>query len=63
MGSKRRSDTLETVRNNELPKEMVLTMGLLIGGTPVILYGEEIGLDQVNERKKRFLNIKRFYFR
>jgi glycosidase len=32
---------------------MVLTMGLLFGGTPVVLYGEEIGLDQVKNKDEK----------
>ena len=32
---------------NNLPKEMILTMTMLFGGTPIILYGEELGIEQV----------------
>jgi glycosidase len=44
-------------RNNqiELSKEIVLTLNMLIGGTPIIIYGEEIGLDQVNNKIFSFL--------
>lgn len=32
---------------NDLSKEMSLTMIMLIGGTPIINYGQEIGQNQV----------------
>ncbi len=44
MGSKRINDSIDS---NVLSKEMILTIIMLIGGTPIILYGEEIGQDQV----------------
>jgi len=47
LGSKRRSDYLGIIDQNQLSKEIVLTMIMLLGGTPIVLYGEEIGLDQV----------------
>ncbi|UJR19835.1 hypothetical protein I4U23_022968 [Adineta vaga] len=46
LGSKRRSDDLGIIQENQLSKEIVLTLTMLLGGTPVVLYGEEIGLDQ-----------------
>ncbi|CAF1554908.1 unnamed protein product, partial [Rotaria sordida] len=46
LGSKRKSDDIGLVHDNQLSKEAVLTMIMLLGGTPVILYGEEIGLNQ-----------------
>ncbi|CAF0978935.1 unnamed protein product [Adineta steineri] len=46
LGSIRKSDDIGTINENQLSKEMILTMGMLFGGTPIILYGEEIGLDQ-----------------
>ena len=49
MGSKRRSDASGTISAAQLPREMVLTLTMLLGGTPVVLYGEEIGLDQVSD--------------
>jgi glycosidase len=47
LGSSRKSDNVGIINENDLSKEMVLTMIMLFGGTPIILYGEEIGLDQV----------------
>ncbi len=47
MGSRRRSDQIGIINKNDLAKEIVLTISMLIGGTPIILYGEEIDLDQV----------------
>lgn len=32
---------------DEFDEGMILTMNLLIGGTPIVLYGEEISLNQV----------------
>ncbi|CAM4863318.1 unnamed protein product [Rotaria socialis] len=46
LGSKRRSDDVGIVHENQLPREIVLTTIMLLGGTPVVLYGEEIGLNQ-----------------
>ncbi|CAF3391318.1 unnamed protein product [Rotaria sp. Silwood1] len=46
LGSKRKSDDIGLIHENQLPREIVLTMIMLFGGTPVVLYGEEIGLDQ-----------------
>ncbi|CAF2794545.1 unnamed protein product [Rotaria sp. Silwood2] len=46
LGSKRKSDDIGLIHDNQLPREIVLTMIMLLGGTPIILYGEEIGLDQ-----------------
>jgi hypothetical protein len=37
------SDEMKT----NLPKEMLLTMGMLFGGTPIILYGDELGIEEV----------------
>ncbi|CAF0869942.1 unnamed protein product [Didymodactylos carnosus] len=34
---------------NGLSSEMMLTMGLLFGGTPIVLYGEEIGLEPIEQ--------------
>jgi len=48
LGSTRRSDNVGIIDEKQLSKEMVLTMIMLFGGTPIILYGEEIGLDQKN---------------
>ncbi len=47
MGSERNSDRIGIIDQNQLSKEIVLTIIMLAGGTPIILYGEEIGLDQV----------------
>ncbi len=44
MGSKRQSDSIGIINQS---KEMILTIIMLVGGTPFILYGEEIGLNQV----------------
>jgi glycosidase len=52
LGSKRQSDNGAIINDTQLSKEMVLTMAMLYGGTPVVLYGEELGLDQV--KKKHF---------
>ena len=30
-----------------LSPEMTMTMVMLLGGTPIVLYGQELGLDQV----------------
>ncbi|CAF5224092.1 unnamed protein product, partial [Rotaria magnacalcarata] len=46
LGSKRRSDDVGIVQENQLPREIVLATIMLLGGTPVVLYGEEIGLNQ-----------------
>ncbi|CAF1276716.1 unnamed protein product [Adineta ricciae] len=46
LGSKRRSDEIGILTENQLKKEMLLTITMLLGGTPIVLYGEEIGLDQ-----------------
>ncbi len=51
MGSKRRNDSIGIINEKLLSKEMVLTLTMLIGGTPIILYGEEIGLNQVTNWK------------
>jgi glycosidase len=55
LGSKRRSDDVGIIHEDQLSKQMVLTINLLIGGTPIVLYGEEIGLDQVNIRRGKVL--------
>ncbi len=54
MGSKRRSDHIGIIDEKQLSKEMILTMILLMGGTPIILYGEEIALDQVRNKNNNF---------
>ena len=39
------------IDSDRLSREMVLTTIMLVGGTPVVLYGEEIGQDQVRTRE------------
>ena len=34
-------------KDENIPKEIELTINMLIGGTPIVRYGEEISLDQV----------------
>lgn len=38
----------DQMKSKLFSQEMILTLNLLIGGTPIILYGEEINLNQVN---------------
>ena len=47
LGSKRQNDFKGIIKENILSKQMVLTLNMLIGGTPIILYGQEIGQNQV----------------
>jgi len=47
LGSERRSDEIGILNEKQLPKEMTLALTMLAGGTPVVLYGEEINLNQV----------------
>jgi glycosidase len=54
LGSKRHSDDVGIIDDKQLSKEMVLTMAMLLGGTPIVLYGEEIGLNHVRN-EIRFL--------
>ena len=51
LGSMRTNDQI----NNSLSKEMTLTMGMLFGGTPIVLYGEELALEHVRTINKVFL--------
>ncbi|CAF1444690.1 unnamed protein product [Adineta ricciae] len=46
LGPERRNDHTQTLNQYPLAKETVMTTTMLIGGTPIVLYGEEIGLDQ-----------------
>ncbi|CAF1156507.1 unnamed protein product [Adineta steineri] len=45
-GSLRIDDEIQ----NNLSKQSLLTMAMLFGGTPVVLYGEELGLEQKKSR-------------
>lgn len=47
MGSQRKSDDIGILNEKQIEKEILLTLTMLIGGTPVILYGEEINLNRV----------------
>jgi glycosidase len=51
LGSLRTNEEIE----NNLSKEMILTMGMLLGGTPIIIYGDELGIEQVFHFTKIFL--------
>ena len=47
LSSKRTSDQSGVLQDQQLPKEMALTLVMLLGGTPVLANGDELGLDQV----------------
>ena len=47
--------------NSNLSKEMMFTMGMLFGGTPIIIYGDELGIEQVSFFRF-FLNFKIKYY-
>lgn len=46
LGSQRKSDDIGILNEKQIEKEILLTLTMLVGGTPVILYGEEINLNR-----------------
>lgn len=39
-----------------LSQRIFLTIGMLIGGTPIVVYGDELGVKQVDQSEKACFN-------
>lgn len=48
LGSKRRSDELGIPNEQQIPREILLTLMMLTGPTPIFLYADELSIDQKN---------------
>lgn len=48
LGSSRKTEMALPIDARHLSPEMTMTLVMLLGGTPIVLYGQELGLDQMS---------------